>query len=99
MRRFAPSVTTVDLAAMNAALAWQSPPLISLDAPLAEVVKQFNQRNRVQLSIADPDLGTRAVGGAFRADQVEAFVRLLEESRDIAVERHDPEHIVLRKGR
>jgi transmembrane sensor len=94
-----PTVATLDLAAMSAALAWQNPPLISLDAPLADVVKQFNQRNRVQLAIADPDLGTRAVGGAFRADQVEAFVRLLEESRDIAVERRDAEHIVLRKVR
>jgi transmembrane sensor len=95
----APTVATLDLAAMSTALAWQNPPLISLDAPLADVVKQFNQRNRVQLSIVDPDLGTRAVGGAFRADQVEAFVRLLEESRDIAVEHRDPEHIVLRKVR
>ena len=97
--RFAPSVRPVDLAAMNATLAWQNPPLISLDAPLSEVVQQFNQRNRVQLSIADADLGTRAVGGAFRADQVEAFVRLLEERREIAVERRDAEHIVLRKVR
>lgn len=97
--RFAPAVTPVNLAAMNAALAWQSPPLISLDAPLAEVVKQFNQRNRIQLSIADADLGTRAVGGAFRADQVEAFVRLLEERREIAVERRDADHIILRKVR
>jgi transmembrane sensor len=95
--RFAPTVTTVELALMRQAIAWQTPPLVLLDAPLADVVKQFNQRNRVQLSIADEELGTRAVGGAIRADQVETFVRLLEESRDIAVERRDAEHIILRK--
>jgi transmembrane sensor len=95
----APMITSVDSVAMREALVWQNAPLIWLDAPLSEVVKQFNQRNRVQLSIEDADLGQRAVGGTIRADQVETFVRLLEESRDIAVERRDAEHIVLRKVR
>jgi transmembrane sensor len=97
--RFTPVVSAVDPTVMRAALVWQNAPLIWLDVPLADVVKQFNQRNRVQLAVEDADLAQRVVGGAIRADQVETFVRLLEESRDIAVERPDAEHIVLRKAR
>ena len=63
-----------------------------------EVVKQFNQRNRVQLEIGDSELGRRPVGGTFRGDQVETFVQLLEKSGDIAIDQPDDKRIVLRKA-
>lgn len=79
------------------ALAWQAPRLVFLDTPLSDVVAQFNEHNRVQLVIGDGEIGQRPVGGTFRADQAEAFVRLLEDSREVAVERPDAERIILRK--
>ena len=92
-----PQVTSLDSAAVQSALAWQAPRLVFQETPLLEVVRQFNRHNRVQLVLGDAALGDRPVGGTFRADQVETFVGLLETSRDVAVERPNPETIVLRR--
>jgi transmembrane sensor len=81
------------------ALAWQGPRLVFVDTPLAEVVAQFNRRNPVQLILADAELGAIPVGGTFRAENLEAFVRLLATDNDIAVEYPDAGHIVLRRRR
>jgi transmembrane sensor len=94
---FAPAIVTVESAAMRDALMWKAPRLVFVDTPLAEVIRQFNQQNRVQLEVGDPELARRLVGGTFRANQVESFVRLLEESRDITAERPDASRIVLRR--
>jgi transmembrane sensor len=90
-------VMSVNPAAQRRALSWQAPRLVFVDTPLSEVVERFNEYNAVQLSIADPELASRAVGGTFRADQVETFARLLEQSRDMTVERSDADRIVLRR--
>jgi transmembrane sensor len=95
----APRIENVAPAVVRETLAWQAPRLAFADTPLADVVEQFNRRNRIQLVIADPEIARRPVGGHFRADYVEAFVRLLETTRDISVERPDADHIVLRKAR
>lgn len=91
-----PLVAAVSPAAVHQALAWQQPRLEFVDTPLAQVVKQFNQFNRVQLELGDPALGAQTVSGSFQAENVDAFVRLLASGREIAVERPDPNHIVLR---
>jgi transmembrane sensor len=93
----APVVQTVSDEAIREALAWE-PPLTFNETPLATVIEEFNRRNRVQLSLADAALGARPVGGTFRADNVHAFVRLLEK-QDILVERPEPNRIVLRSPR
>lgn len=81
--------------AVRDALAWQGPRLMFVDTPLAEVVAQFNRRNVVQLVLADPALATLPVGGSFRAENVAAFVRLLESSGDVRVDRTQPQQLVL----
>ncbi len=88
----------VDADGLREALAWQNPLLVFNDTPLAEVAQQFNRRNRVQLVLADPALNQRPVGGNFRADNVETFVRLLEQTNEITVERPDAQRIILRKA-
>jgi transmembrane sensor len=95
---FAPNVTTVAGAAQLQALAWRGPRLVFAETPLAQVVEEFNRHNRIQLEIGDVELREQPVGGTFRADAVESFVRLLEESGDISVERRSSERIVLRKA-
>ena len=92
-----PQPTSVEAAAVQQSLEWQNPLLVFNDAPLTEVVEKFNRHNRVQLELGDVDLRERAVGGTFRADQVESFVGLLEKSGDIGVERSKRGRIVLRK--
>jgi transmembrane sensor len=90
-------VSSLDSDAVKSALEWQAPRLAFRETPLSEVVRQFNQHNRVQLVIGDTALGDRPVGGTFRADMVETFVGLLEKSRDVAVERPSPDRIILRR--
>jgi transmembrane sensor len=59
-------------------------------------VAEFNVRNRQQIVIGDPAVAGVLVGGNFRADNVEGFVRLLGLSFGVAAERRDDHTIVLR---
>jgi transmembrane sensor len=94
----APTITDLTPTAIRTELSWQLPRLVFSETPLASVVDQFNERNRVQLEIGDAELARRPVGGTFRADHVETFVTLLEKSGDITVERPSAHRIVLRKA-
>jgi ferric-dicitrate binding protein FerR (iron transport regulator) len=86
-------------AAVPLALTEPSPRLVFAKTPLVDVVRQFNQLNRVQLELGDAELAARPVGGSFQADNVETFVRLLEGSGDIIAERPSPNRIVLHRAR
>ncbi len=88
----------IDAAGVREALSWQGPRLVFVETPLSEVIAQFNRRNRTQISLADPSLADLPVGGSFRADNVEAFVRLLASSGDISFELVG-DRFVLRKAR
>lgn len=93
------AVQTVPAEVMREELAWQGPRLVFVETPLAEVVRQFNRRNQVQLVIADRELDGLPVGGSFRPENVEAFVRLLANENAIAIERSGSDSIVLRRNR
>jgi transmembrane sensor len=96
-------MTQIEVQALSPAmiretLSWQGARLVFVETPLAEVVTQFNQRNQVQLVLGDAELASLPVGGSFKAENVEAFVRLLASDCDIVVERPSSDHIVLRKA-
>jgi transmembrane sensor len=95
----APVVEKVSPAALRQALAWQSRLVEFADAPLSEIVARFNARNRIQLILADAELGTRRIGGTFALDEAEAFVRLLERDGEIVAEPRGEAEILLRRGR
>jgi transmembrane sensor len=95
----APAVEKISPETVRAALAWQERKLVFSETPLREVVAQFNRRNRLQLLLGDAALAARPVGGTFAADNVEGFVRLLEGSGTIAVERRDETTVILRAAR
>ncbi len=92
-----PAVEKVRPEAIRAELAWQEPRFVFVEATLAEVVEEFNARNRVQLQLADPELGSRVVGGTFRHDDVATFVRMLENGGDVTAERVGESRIVLHR--
>ena len=98
---FAPSpvVEKITPEALREALSWQERKLVFSETPLRDVVAQFNRRNRLQLVLGDAAVAERPVGGTFAADNVEGFVRLLEGSGTIAVERRDEMTVVLRAVR
>jgi transmembrane sensor len=92
------AIERVEPVAVRASLAWQEPRFVFVESPLGDVVGRFNARNRVQLALGDVALATRVVGGTFRHDEVETFLRLLESSGEIAVDRSDPARIVLHRA-
>jgi transmembrane sensor len=79
-------------------LAWRAVRLEFEALPLDAVVVEFNLRNARQLVIGDPAAGRVKVAGVFRADEPEAFARLLEASFGIAVDRHPEGAWVLRSA-
>lgn len=84
--------------ALRDAIRWHSQMMTFSNLPLREVAEQFNRRNVTRIVITDPVLGERKIGGTFAADQVEAFVRLLERDGDVAAERRGAKEIVLRRA-
>lgn len=94
----AASVETLPPETVQAALAWQGPRLSFADTPLASVVAQFNRQNRIQIELGDASLASVPVDGSFRAENVEAFIRLLESNGSVQVERIGPDRIILRRA-
>ena len=95
----APVIEKMAPDAVREALAWQGPRLAFVDTPLADAVAQFNRRNPVQIEIADSALRSIPIGGSFRAENVDAFLRLLASDNEIVVERPDAAHVILRKAK
>lgn len=83
-----PQVTEVTPAQAADLLAWQ-PRLLDFDsAALALVVDAFNRHNRdLRLVLADPALSAIPIVASIRSDNVEGFVRLLEQTAGIRAER------------
>jgi transmembrane sensor len=93
----APRVAALSAAEIARELAWQ-PRLLDFDStPLAEVVAQFNVRNRTQLVLGDATLAGLPIVASVRSDNVEGFVRLLEATTDIRGERRG-DTITLRRA-
>ena len=92
-----PAIAGVTAAEVDRALAWQSVRLEFADMPLAEVAAEFNRHNRRQLVVGDAATGALRVGGNFRAENVDAFVRLLESSFDVAADSRADGATILRQ--
>ena len=90
-----PSVTDVSADEITRRLAWQAPRLQFDETPLADAIAEFNQRNRHQLVLGDPALGAQRIGGTFRPDNLDAFVRLLAETLGVRAEPRDADTTVL----
>jgi transmembrane sensor len=65
-------------AEIERALAWQGLRLEFVDMPLRDVVAEFNRYNVRKLAVGDAATGNILVGGNFRADNLDSFVRLLD---------------------
>jgi transmembrane sensor len=82
---------------MQRALAWQMRVAEFSKTPLSAIVADFNRQNQLHIVIHDPELGALRIGGNFRLDQPDAFVRLLENGFGVQVERSG-QVITLRKA-
>jgi len=73
-----PKVTPVQEEEIEEKLSWQPKILDFSDAPVTEIVAEFNRRNEVRMAVSDPALQTMHLSAALRSDNVMGFVRLLE---------------------
>ncbi len=86
VRRSGVLVRSLPLAQVRSMLDWPNGMLSFADAPLSEVVAEFNRFNTRKLVIADADAATLRIGGSFRWDNEDGFVRLLEAGFPIRAE-------------
>lgn len=91
-------VTDLSPAEVEHALAWQGLRLEFSNMTLGDIVSEFNRYNQRKLIVGDAETAAVLVGGTFRADNVDAFVRLLEISFGVSAFPHGNE-IMLRKTR
>jgi transmembrane sensor len=92
-------VVTLSPAQLQTRLAWQPRLLDFTDEPLAAILAEFNRRNDVELSVADPALGALRLSATFRSDNVEGFLRLMESDFAMQVDRRSEREIVLRRSK
>jgi transmembrane sensor len=83
----APRPESVSAADQDRILAWRGPKLTLSNTPLADAVTALNRENRTQITIQSEPLAQMRLSGVFRADNAEGFVRLLEESYGVKVDR------------
>lgn len=77
------------------ALAWAQGQLVFENDTLADVVREFNRYNRVQLSITDAQLAARKVSGVFEATDSETLLAFIRESgSDISITRSDARIVI-----
>lgn len=82
-----PQSETISLPDQERILAWRGPRLTLSNTPLSEAVAALNRENRTQITIQSEALAQMRLSGVFRADNAEGFVRLLEESYGVRVDR------------
>ena len=92
-------VLPVTPAQIQAALAWKVPRLQFFETPLAVAVEEFNRRNRVRLVLEEKELRKIPIGGTFRIDNVDGFVRLLEATLEVRAVPQADNRILLTRGR
>jgi transmembrane sensor len=85
------------VADVERALSWRAGYVLLSGTSLDDAVAEFNRYNRRQLVIDDPALTDIQVGGNFKADNIDGFVRLLEEGFHIHAEEQDDRIVLTRK--
>jgi transmembrane sensor len=94
-----PRISQVSPTEAKEILGWQAPRLQFSETPLAVAVGEFNRHNRTRLVIAERELNAVPIGGTFRADNPEGFVRVLELTLEIKAVSRDGGEIVLTRSR
>ena len=75
-------------------LAWQNRRLSYVDAPLSEIVADFNRYNQHRLVIVDPRLAGTRFGGTFLTGDYRSLVQLLEKTFDVIAERREGDTVL-----
>lgn len=87
----AAAIERVDAPTMHALLSWQDRVSNFTDVPLGELVARINRCNSTRITIEEPSLASRKIGGVIALNQVDAFLEMLKQDGDIRVEREGGE--------
>lgn len=93
-REEATLVAAVSAERLNAELGWRQGLLIFDEMDLEAVAAEFNRYNRIQIEVADPDAAAIRIGGSFRAENVDAFARLLKDGFGLKIERRENKIVI-----
>ncbi|MCG8525551.1 MAG: FecR domain-containing protein [Opitutales bacterium] len=89
------SVDYVEQEQLEEMLQWH-PTLLEFDnAPLKEIITELNQRNEIEILLADPSLEEIRISSVIWSDNVVGFVGLLESYFGIGANQIDAQRIVL----
>jgi transmembrane sensor len=77
------------------ALAWTQGRLVFDSAPLAEVAREFNRYNHVQLHVEDPELARRPISGVFQASDLETLIAFIRAGARVRVSDETHEQIFI----
>jgi len=92
-------IDTLTSSEIKRVLAWQHCLLEFDNAPLSEVVEEFNRRNPEKIEIADAELAAARISGAFRSDNLDAFMRLVETGFGAVAERRGEDLVALKRAK
>jgi transmembrane sensor len=92
------AISQVSVDEAKEALSWRDGFVVFHRTPLAEAVREFNRYNTRQIVIADPSLDALRVGGNFKLDNNDAFVRLMQAVFPVRVEQGGREIVLTRKS-
>lgn len=79
-------------------LAWATGHLVFEDAPLWQVLSEFNRYNRVQMRVADAQLAERRISGVFNASDPSSFLDFMSTVADVKVIRDDARDLIITSG-
>lgn len=85
---------TRPLAEAEESLSWRQGVLVFRQMTLADASAEFNRYNTRKIVIEDPDVAAMHVAGSFHANNVEAFVRLLERGYPLRAEERGAEFVL-----
>lgn len=92
------AISQVSVDEAREALSWRSGFAVFHRTPLAEAIREFNRYNTRQIVIADPSLDALRVGGNFKLDNSDAFVRLMQAVFPLQAEQRGREIVLTRKS-
>jgi transmembrane sensor len=74
---------------------WAQGQLVFDNNKVADIVRRFNQYNRVQIRIVDDVLASRSITGVFRADDPKSFVEFLQSEAGATARQTSNDEIIV----
>lgn len=78
-------------------LAWKRGVLVFRNTTLAEAAREFNRYNTTKLVVSDPEVARLKIGGEFKINNVDDFLRLAQAVLGVSVDRSGSEIRIARE--